>query len=276
VFQPRRPEPGDTAAAKIGGDVIWVSDVKREAAAQGLIGEGDPLDPASEPFRRTLDRVIDQRLLAHEAQRLGLDKDPVVRRRLEAAREKLLGDVLVDSVVDKAVNDSAVRALYQEQQRMARAADEIHARQIVSANETDAEAVKKLLASGASFEGLAMQRSIDGATRFNGGDLGYFTLDSMPEAYGAALKTAKLGELLGPIKTDAGWVLLKVEDRRPEKPITLDAARPQIVRFLTYDEIRNLLDKLRSGTRIDILPPPGKAGGGPAGGDKSAKGAKSS
>jgi peptidyl-prolyl cis-trans isomerase C len=255
VFQPRRPEPGDVAAARIGGDVVWVSDVRREAAAQGLIAEGEALDPASEPFRRTLDQVIDQRLLAHEAQRLGLDKDPVVRRRLEAAREKLLGDVLVDSVVDKAVNDSAVRALYQEQQRVARAGVEIRARQIVSASETDAEAAKKLLASGASFEALAMQRSIDAATRFNGGDLGYFTPDAMPEAYGAALKGAKVGDLLGPIKTDAGYVLLKVEDRRPEKPITLDAARPQIVRFLTYDEIRNLLAKLRSASRIEVLTP---------------------
>ncbi len=260
MFQPRRPEPGDVAAARIGGDVVWVSDVRREAAAQGLIAEGEALDPASEPFRRTLDQVIDQRLLAHEAQRLGLDKDPVVRRRLEAAREKLLGDVLVDSVVDKAVNDSAVRALYQEQQRVARAGVEIRARQIVAATETDAEAAKKLLASGASFEALAMQRSIDAATRFNGGDLGYFTPDAMPEAYGAALKAAKVGDLLGPIKTDAGYVLLKVEDRRPEKPITLDAARPQIVRFLTYDEIRNLLAKLRSASRIEVLTPAPRTG----------------
>ena len=253
VFQPRRPEPGDVVAARIGGDVVWASDVRREAVAQGLIGDADTLEPGSETFRRTLDQVIDQRLLAHEAQRLGLDRDPVVRRRLEAAREKLLGDVLVDSVVDRAVNDSAVRALYQEQQRLAHAADEFHARQIVTASETDAEAVKKLLAAGASFEGLAMQRSIDGATRFNGGDLGYFTLDSMPEAYGAVLKGAKPGALLGPVKTDAGYVLLKVEDRRPEKPITIDAARPQIVRFLTYDEIRNLLDRLRSGAHVEVL-----------------------
>ena len=64
----------------------------------------------------------------------------------------------------------------------------------------DADAIKKLLTTGASFDALAMQRSTDAATRFNGGDLGYFTLDAMPEAYGTALKTAKVGETVGPLQ----------------------------------------------------------------------------
>ncbi len=263
VFQARKPEAGDVAVAKVGNETIWTSDVKREAVAQGLIGEGEPLDTSSDQFHRTLDQVIDQKLLAAEASRQGLDKDPVVRRRLLAAHDKLLGDVLVESVVDKAVNDNAIHALYQEQQRLSHTSEEIHARQIVVATEEDADAIKKLLAAGANFDALAMQRSTDAATRFNGGDLGYFTLDAMPEAYGAALKTAKVGETVGPFKIDSGFALVHVEDRRPEKPISLEEARPQIVRFLTYDEIRTLLNKLRNGTRVQMLisAPPG--GGAP-------------
>jgi peptidyl-prolyl cis-trans isomerase C len=253
VFHGAKPEAGDVAVAKVGSDTIWASDVKREAVAQGLIGEGEPLDVSSDQFHRTLDQVIDQKLLATEASRQGLDKDPVVRRRLQAAHDKLLGDVLVESVVDKAVNDAAIRALYDEQQRLSKTTEELRARQIVAPTEQDAEAIKKLLASGAAFEALAMQRSIDSATRFNGGDLGYFTLDAMPEAYGVALKTAKIGDTVGPFKIDSGYALVHVEDRRPEKPISLEEARPQIVRFLTYDEIRTLLNKLRSGARVQML-----------------------
>jgi len=253
VFHGAKPEAGDVAVAKVGSDTIWTSDVKREAVAQGLIGEGEPLDVSSDQFHRTLDQVIDQKLLATEASRQGLDKDPVVRRRLQAAHDKLLGDVLVESVVDKAVNDAAIRALYDEQQRLSKTTEELRARQIVAPTEQDAEAIKKLLASGAAFEALAMQRSIDSATRFNGGDLGYFTLDAMPEAYGVALKTAKIGDTVGPFKIDSGYALVHVEDRRPEKPISLEEARPQIVRFLTYDEIRTLLNKLRSGARVQML-----------------------
>ena len=263
VFPHMKPEAGDVAVAKVGNDTIWTSDVKREAVAQGLIGEGEPLDTASEPFRRTLDQVVDQKLLAAEASRQGLDKDPVVRRRLQAAHDKLLGDVLVESVVDKAVNDNAIRALYQEQQKLSHTTEEIRARQIVVATDADAEAIKKLLATGAAFDALAMQRSTDAATRFNGGDLGYFTLDAMPEAYGAALKTAKVGETVGPFKTDGGFALVRVEDRRPEKPISMEEARPQIVRFLTYDEIRTLLSKLRAAARVQILVSAPQGGGAP-------------
>jgi peptidyl-prolyl cis-trans isomerase C len=156
-------------------------------------------------------------------------------------------------VVSDAVNDNAVRGLYQEQLKLAKRSEEIHARQIVVANAADADAVKKLLASGGSFEALAMQRSTDAATRFNGGDLGYFTIDVMPQTYDAALKTAKPGQIVGPFPVDGGFALVKVEDRRVEQPITLEAARPQIVRFLTYDQIRDLLEKLRGRSKVQMM-----------------------
>lgn len=248
-----KPEAGDKLVARVGGDAIWASDVRREAVAQGSITEGEPLDSSSELFRRTLDQLVDQKLLAGEAQRQGLDRQPAVKRRLQAVRDKLLGDVLVESVVNQAVNDNAIRALYQEQQKLAQKGEELKARQIVVATEPDAETIKKQLATGASFDLLAAQRSTDSATRFKGGDLGYFTLDAMPEAYAAALKTAKAGDTIGPVKTDTGFAILRVEDRRPEQPISLEEARPQIVRYLTYDEIRNLLTRLRAARRVEML-----------------------
>ncbi|HEY3948404.1 peptidyl-prolyl cis-trans isomerase [Phenylobacterium sp.] len=247
------PGRGDRAVAKVDGAAIWASDVKREAVAQGLIGEGEPLDVSSDLFHRVLEEVVDQRLLAAEAIKRKLDKDPAAQRRLAAARERVLGDMLVESVVSDAVNDNAVRSLYQEQLKLAKRSEEIHARQIVTATAPEAEAVKKLLASGAAFETLALEKSIDPATRFNGGDLGYFTVDVMPEAYAAALKTAKTGQIVGPFPVAGGFAVLKVEDRREEQPIALEAARPQIVRFLTYDQIRDLLEKLRGRAKVEVM-----------------------
>ncbi len=247
------PEPGDTAVARVNGQVIWASDVKREAVAQGLISEGEPLDISSEVFRQRLDEVIDQKLLAAEAMKRKIDKDPIAQRRLAAARERILGDMLVEGVVEKAVTEDAIRKLYAEQQKLSKRSEEIRARQIIVGSQAEAESVKKLLASGASFDALAMERSTDQATRFNGGDLGYFTLDVMPEPYGVALKDAQKGTLVGPFAAEGGWVIVKVEDKRTEDPITLEAARPQIVRFLTYDQVRDILEKLRGGAKVDIL-----------------------
>jgi peptidyl-prolyl cis-trans isomerase C len=238
------PRAGDVAVAKVNDRTVWASDVKREAVAQGLIGEGEPLDTSSEMFRRMLDQVIDQRLLAAEAQRRGLDDTPDGQRRLAAAREQALADLLVERVVSDNVDDKAVRRAYAEQLKAPKS-EEFRARQIVVATAAEAEAVKKLVASGASFEALAMERSTDQATRFNGGDLGFFTADVMPEAYQSALRSAGPGDLVGPFPVEGGFALLRVEDRRVETPIKLQDARPQIVRFLTYGEIRELIEGLR-------------------------------
>jgi peptidyl-prolyl cis-trans isomerase C len=258
----RPPEPGDTAVATVDDQTIWASDVKREAVAQGLIGEGEPLDVSSDLFHRVLDEVVDQKLLAAEAMKRHVESDPLAKRRLAAARERILGDMLVESVVDQAVNENAIQGLYQEQLKLAKQSQEYHLRQILSADQADADTTRKQLTAGASFEAMAMERSTDAATRFNGGDLGYLTADVMPDAYAAALKTAKTGDIVGPFKTDAGWVLLKVEDQRLEKPITLEEARPQIVRFLTYDQVRDLLEKLRGQSKVKVLIGPALQGAG--------------
>lgn len=255
----RAPERGDQAVARVDGKTVWASDVKREAVAQGLIGEGEPLDASSALFSRVLDEVVDQKLLAAEAVKRKLDKTDTGQRRLAAARERVLGDMLVERIVADAVSDNAIRGLYQEQQRLAKQSEELRARQIVVADAAQAEQIKKLLASGASFEALAMERSADQATRFNGGDLGYFAIDIMPDAYQAALKDAKVGQLVGPFPVEGGVALVRVEDRRAERPISLEAARPQIVRFLTYDQIRDLLEKLRGGAKIEVLAKPDPA-----------------
>ncbi len=250
----RPPQPGDTAVAMVDGQAVWASDVKREAVALGLIGQGEPLDVTSPLFHQALDELVDQKLLAAEALKHGLDKDPEVLRRIAAARERILGDMLVETMVERTVSESAIRGLYNDEVNAAgQAAAELHAAQIVTASQADADAVRKALAGGAPFDQLAMQRSTDSATRLNGGDLGYFTVDVMPAPYADALKAAKVGDIVGPFQTDAGWVVMKLEDSRPEAPISLEAARPQIVNFLTYEGVRDLLKKLHHDNQIKLL-----------------------
>jgi len=253
-------QAGDVAVAKIDGKPVWKSDVAREAVAQGLIGEGEALDVNSELFQRVLDEVVDQKLLAAEAARRGLDKSPAAQRRLAAARERILGDMVVEGAVQGAVNETAIQTLYQEQVKLNRGGDEFRARQIVTPDQVSAEAIRKQIGAGASFDKLAAEHSTDAETRSSGGDLGYFTPDVMPAAYGKVLAGAKAGQLLGPFQSDSGWVLLKVEDRRKQAPPTLDASRPQIVRFLTYAQVGDLLKTLRGKGRVQLLTGPAAAG----------------
>ena len=249
----RPPEPGDRAVAEVQDETIWASDVKREAVAQGLVGEGEPLDPTSDLFRRVLDEVVDQKLLAREAERRGLDNSALAQRRLAATRERILGDMLVETVVNGTIDDKAVETIYREQVRLAETSEEIRSRLILSRTREEADAVIGLLAQGAAFEAVAQQRSIDEATRFSGGDLGYATLDVLPQAYADALRDQPAGSTVGPFQTEGGWAVLRVEDRRRETPPTLEQARPQIVRYLTYEGVRQLLEQLRGKAEVEVL-----------------------
>jgi peptidyl-prolyl cis-trans isomerase C len=75
----------------------------------------------------------------------------------------------------------------------------------------------------------------------------------------AALKAAQPGQVVGPIAVEGGWAIVRVDEKRPEQPIAIEAARPQIVRFLTYGQVRDLLEKLRGGAKVENLLPRGPA-----------------
>jgi len=252
----RAPESGDRAVARVQDQTIWASDVRREAVAQGLVGEDEPLDVTSDLFGRVLDEVIDRKLLAREAERRGLDESDLVQRRLEATRERILGDVLIETEIAGDVNEQKIQELYRDQVRRAQTSDEIRTRLILSRTREEAAAVVGVLAQGAAFEAVAAQSSIDDATRYSGGDLGYRTIDVLPQAYADALRGQPAGATVGPFQTEGGWAVLRVEDRRRETPPTLEQARPQIVRYLTYEGIRQELATLRGKARIERLVTP--------------------
>ncbi len=249
----RPPEPGDIAVAKVNGMTVWSSDVRNEAVAQGQIGPGEPLDMTSDLFARTLQEVIDQKLLAREAQSKGLDKSLSAQRRLAVAQDRILGDILVDNTVDRNVDDKKIKEQYDELARLAKTSEEVRARLLLVRTKADADAALKQLQGGAVFEAMAMEHSIDQATRFNGGDMGYFTLDIMPQAYKSVLTSAPVGQLVGPVQSPDGWAILRVEDRRPEQLPTLEEERPVITRYLVYNQVAGLLKNLRNNAKVEML-----------------------
>lgn len=256
------PEAGDVAVARIDGETIWTSDVRAEAIAQGQIGPGEPLDVTSDLFSRTLEEVIDQRLLAKAAMAKGLEKSTTAQRRLRAAHDRILGDMLVETSIDRDIDDKAVKDHYDEQVKLSKQSEEIRTRLILLRTRAEADAALKQLQGGALFEAMAMEKSIDQGTRFNGGDMGYFTTDIMPQAYKGVLATAKTGDTVGPVQVDGGWALLRVEDRRPEQLPTLEEERPIIMRYLIYNQVAGMLNSLRKKAKVELLVKPSQTGAG--------------
>ncbi|WP_081714520.1 peptidylprolyl isomerase [Asticcacaulis sp. AC466] len=249
------PEPGDVAVARIDGETIWTSDVRAEAIAQGQIGPGEPLDVTSDLFSRTLEEVIDQRLLAAAATNRGLEKSTTAQRRLRAAHDRILGDMLVENSIDRDIDEKTVKEHYDEQVKLSKQSEEIRTRMILLRTRPEAEAALKQIQAGSLFEAMAMEKSIDQGTRFNGGDMGYFTTDIMPQAYKGVLTTAKVGDTVGPVQVEGGWAILRVEDRRPEQMPTLEEERPIIMRYLIYNQVAGMLNGLRKKAKVEFLIP---------------------
>jgi peptidyl-prolyl cis-trans isomerase C len=255
-FGPAIVRLGDTVAAEIDGTPIYVSDVRREGVAQGLIDRGDPLVPGGALYAQLLDELIDQRLLALEAKRRGLDDTDETRRRLAAAQERILGNILVETVVDSAVTEDAVRKMYEEQVDLVELGDEVHARHILVDTLEEARDIIRELNEGEDFARLALDRSKDETTRLEGGDLGYFTPDMVTSAFARAAFDTRVGQVSEPFRSEYGWHVLKVEDRRADEPPTYEEMRPRIVRFMTFDEIQRLIDVLSSRADVQVMAAP--------------------
>ena len=246
----------DPVLARVDGTIIRRSDVEREAASQAEGGDSPPVAPGSEGFAQILDELIDQRLLAMEARRRGLDQSEEALRRLALAEERILGNVLVETALADAVNEETIERIYQEQVRLIPLGEEVRARHILVDTREEADAIKALIDAGQDFAALAVRMSQDQATRLEGGDLGYFSREGVLPAFGAVAFRTGEGETSEPFQTEFGWHILQVVDRRREPPPTLEALRPNIVRFFTFDQLEGLIDGLREQAEIERLPLP--------------------
>ncbi len=258
-FIASEPGEGETVAARVGDTVITVSDVYREAVARELIPDGGTLEPEGAVFAEALSELIDQRLLALEAARRGLDEDGDARRRLAAAEERILGNVLVETAISQSVTEAAVERVYEEQARLAPRVPEVRARHILVETREEAEEALRVLQDGVTFAELAGRISRDPATRLNGGDLGYFTQAGIVPGFAEVAFATEEGAISAPFETEYGWHILTVMDRRTQPRASLDSMRANIIRFLTLQEIDTLVSDLRENypVVIQVGTPPG-------------------
>jgi peptidyl-prolyl cis-trans isomerase C len=120
-------------------------------------------------------------------------------------------------------------------------------------SEAEARAVLGQVAAGAPFDRLAMERSIDAATRFNGGDLDYFTPDIMPEPMRWRCRAPRPAASWGrSARRRVGWCCAS-RTAVPNRPTPWTRSARRLVRFLTFDRIRQLLEELRGKAEINVL-----------------------
>lgn len=244
---------GDKVIAHVNGTELFASDVDLAAQEQGFIEEGLSLPNTDERYRGVVDELIDQRLLALDAASQGLNTDRETKIRLAAARERILGNIRVERHLRDAVNETSIRRMYDEQAKLAARGDEVRARHILVEEKAKADELLKKLEAGGDFAELAIEHSLDQGSATNGGDLGYFTQDMLNERFTKPVFNTGKGERLGPIKSEFGWHIAEVMDRRPAAQPSFESLRPQIANFMTFNAIQELLTELRDSAEVEIL-----------------------
>ena len=241
--------------ADIDGRKIYLSDVEHAALATGDLMPGASLSVDDPVFVSTRDALIDQVLLSAEAVRRSLDQNDTTRRRLVMARERILSNVMLETLLAEKVTDDAVRRMYEEQSALQERGEQVRARHIVVATEEKAKELIKLIEQGGDFARLAKEYSLDASTRDLGGDLGFFSKDALDSRISAIAFATNIGEISAPFETDIGWHVFKVEARRPTPVPTFDQLKPEIVRFMSYDEIQKLVKTLRQEHEVSLKTP---------------------
>ena len=237
----------DPVVAKINGGEIHKSDL---LAAQKQLPQQYQQVPLEAIFPQLLDQVVNNKLLIDAAKDAKLENDPEVKDRIAKLQERVEEQVYIDRLLAKATSDDALKALYQKSIKDAPAQEEIHGRQILLKDEAEAKAVIAQLDKGGDFVKIANEKNPSKDS--NGGDLGYFTKDAMPPEFGDAAFALKKGQYTKtPVKTQFGWHVIKVEDRRPAAPPSFEDSKEKLANEAEKNTIDAKVAELRGKAKVE-------------------------
>jgi peptidyl-prolyl cis-trans isomerase C len=251
----------DPIVAKVEDVDIHQSDV---AMAEEALGRNLPEPDKQLKRQKVIEYLVDSIVLSKAAQKQNLADDPMVQRRVEFTRNQALMEKLLQSVGRAAATDEAVRKAYDEAVEKAGSEIELHLRAMlfrfkdakdeaeVEAAEARANAAFERVANGEDFAAVAKEITESNAKQ-TGGDLGYMTKTQMGKEFADVAFTFEPGGVSHPFKSQFGWHLLKVEDKRTRQPPVFEVVRDKFAIFVARTAQFKLIADLRSGAKVELF-----------------------
>ena len=212
--------------------------------------------PEEQRFQTLVGYMVDRILASEAAKKAGLENDADVAKIKAFMERKALQDVYIAKMLMERVREEDVTAYYDKEIKNGPVEEEVRARHILLDNREAADAVMVDLENGADFAALAKERS-KGPSGPSGGDLGYFSKQSMVPAFSDAAFKLAAGETSPPVQTQFGWHVIRVEDRRNRPVPPFDQVRDQIYQLLISQAQRNIYDEMRAKASVDLVDMPG-------------------
>ena len=257
---PARADDVDPVVAKVNGTEIHQSDL---AVAEEEAGQLPPMSPNAKKDY-LVQFVTDMILMSQAAEAKKMGDTLEFKRKLAFNREKLLMEQLLQKAGKEALTDKAMHYVYDEAAKQMGQEQEVHARHILiraaagddKASKEAEDKIKAIivrLKKGEDFAKVASEATEDPSGKANGGDLGYFSKEQMvPEFSDTAFKLDK-GQISEPVKTQFGWHVIKVEDKRVKPVPPFDEVKPQIENYVQRKAQAEMVTSLRASAKIEKM-----------------------
>lgn len=192
------------------------------------------------------------------AKKSKIAKDPNIANKIAEAKNKILKEAFLEKIATEATTRSALESEYEtfsvKVAKQLESKTEYAAKHILTKTKNEANVIyNKITKNQDSFESLAKENSIDTATAKNGGDLGYFLEGNMVPEFENKIKAIELNKLSKPFKSQFGWHIIILTDKRPAKVPALNDIYDQLKKELSYKAINNYLTKLKENIKVELL-----------------------
>lgn len=241
--------PKDPIVATVNGVPVRLSEL--EVAQQSLPPQYRSM-PLQAVFPALLDRLVDSKLVVQEGKKNKVTEDPAYKKRLAFVEEQVLQDFWIQREIARKVTADKLRQRYEERLKSMPVEEEVHAKHILVATEDEAKALIAEIKKGAAFDKLAKEKSTDKASGAEGGDLGWFKKSDMVKEFADAAFDLKKGALSeAPTKTQFGYHVILVEDRRKAPPPAYEELADQLREEMAREAVTAELDLMRSRAKIE-------------------------
>lgn len=246
------PDPNKVVATVNGQNITEAEVALAEEELDPQLGELPP----DQRRANALSALIDIRLMAAEEEKTGIADTDDFKRRMDFLRLRALHSEFVGNKVAKAVTEADVRARYDKEIAAAPPVNEVRASHILVKTEDEAKAIIAELEKGGDFEAIAKEKSQDPGSGASGGDLGFFGPGRMVPEFEQAAMALEVGQYTKePVKSQFGWHVIKVTDKRPQQPPAYEQVRGEIRSIMLREKYFAEVAALRKGADVKIEDP---------------------
>lgn len=240
----------DKVVAKVNGNTITEADMRFANAEIGAqLGD----IPENVKRRALAEYLIDNALFAEAAIAAKIAADPAFEEQMQYVRRRLLREQYFEKQLKGAISEADAKKIYDQRVAQLKSEDEVAARHILVDNEEKAKEILAKIKAGGDFAALAKENSTDTGSKEQGGFLGYFGRGQMVPEFEKAAFTMIKGQVSEPVKTNFGWHIIKLEDRRRKPPPSFDDVKETILNSLAVLKAQEVVAALRKKANVEYV-----------------------